>query len=212
MHTLSKHLFTVLFGTALISSCSRPVAYFQPTAREQFTSVKPAAEASTLSVETTQPVVAQTPTADVAPVSSPGITPAPAEQLAQTKQAISQVEAYVRNDSKLASNKKLTNRMAKLSGLLTTATDKAAIATNAASAKKMTFMERTMLKKMDKKIRNHVAPEKTNAMNSNVRLGLIIGLIGLLLWLLGGGSILGLIGLIGFVVGLVLILLGVINT
>ena len=137
--------------------------------------------------------------------------PAPAEQLAQAKEAVSQVEAYVRNDSKLASNKKLAKRMARLNEMMTTATEKAAVSTTTASTKKMTFMERTMLKKLDKKIKNHVAPEKTNVMDRNVRLGLIIGLIGLLLWLLGGASVLAVIGLIMFVVGLVLVLIGVIN-
>ena len=65
---------------------------------------------------------------------------------------------------------------------------------------------------MDKKIKNHVSPEKTQAMNSNIRLGLIVGVIGLILLLLGGGTILGVLGLIGFIAGLVLILLGVINS
>ena len=68
-----------------------------------------------------------------------------------------------------------------------------------------------MLKKIDKNIKNHVAPDDAKAMTSNVRLGLIVGLVGLILLLLGGGSILGILGLIGFVAGLVLILIGVIN-
>ena len=94
---------------------------------------------------------------------------------------------------------------------MATTSDKAVTSANVGSVKKTTFMERALLKKMDKKIKNHVAPEKTQEMNSNVRLGVIIGIIGLLLLILGGGSVLGVIGLIGFVVGLVLVLLGVIN-
>ena len=39
MHSLSKHVFAVLLGTALLASCSRPVAYFQPTARDHFATV-----------------------------------------------------------------------------------------------------------------------------------------------------------------------------
>lgn len=196
MRTPTKHLFAALIGTAFLASCSRPVAYFQPTAREQFKTVQPAVVA----VETVAP---QTPE-----VTQPA---APAEQLAQTKQAVSQVEAYVRNDSKLASSKKLVKRMAKVNDLLAAASNKAAVSTKATSAKKMTFMERTMLKKLDKKIKNHVAPDATKAMNSNVRLGLIVGLVGLILLLLGGGSVLGVIGVIGFIAGLVLILIGIIN-
>ncbi|SFD63641.1 hypothetical protein [Spirosoma endophyticum] len=201
MRTLSKHLFVALLGTALISSCSRPVAYFQPTAREQFKTAQPEAVATTTPIETSQPATVETP----APVA------APAEQLAQTKQAISQVEAYVRNDSKLSSNKKLTKRMARLNDLLTNTSNKAAVTTNLSSAKKSTLMERMMLKKIDKKIKNHVAPDQTKVMDSNIRLGIIIGIIGLLLLLLANGGVLAVIGAIGLIVGLVLILLGVIN-
>ncbi|GAB4031254.1 hypothetical protein [Spirosoma jeollabukense] len=201
MRTLSKHLFVALLGTALISSCSRPVAYFQPTAREQFKTAQPEAVATTTPIETSQPATVETP----APVA------APAEQLAQTKQAMSQVEAYVRNDSKLSSNKKLTKRMARLNDLLTNTSNKATVTTNVASAKKSTLMERMMLKKIDKKIKNHVAPDQTKVMDSNIRLGIIIGIIGLLLLLLANGGVLAVIGAIGLIVGLVLILLGVIN-
>jgi membrane-bound ClpP family serine protease len=203
MRTLSKHLFVALLGTAIISSCSRPVAYFQPTAREQFKSAQPVAVAATTPIETSQTPVTETP-ASVA-------TPVPAEQLAQTKQAMSQVEAYVRNDSKLASSKKLTKRMARLNDLLTNTSNKATVTTNVASAKKSTLMERMMLKKVDKKIKNHVAPDQTKVMDSNIRLGIIIGIIGLLLLILSNGGVLAVIGGIGLIVGLVLILLGVIN-
>jgi len=202
MSSLSKHLFAALIGTALISSCSRPVAYFQPTAREYIKSAQPQTVAVVTPVQPVQSTATETPTPEATPV----------EQVAQTKLAVSQVEAYVRNDNTLASNKKLTKRLARVNELLTTATTKSTVSANAASAKKMSFMERTMLKKMDKKIKNHVAPDKTQAMNSNVRLGLIIGLVGLLLWILGAGSVLSVIGIIGFIVGIVLILLGVINT
>ncbi|WP_020595382.1 hypothetical protein [Spirosoma panaciterrae] len=209
MKTLSKSLFFLLFGLVVLASCSRPVAYFQPSAREHYTSTQPKSTVAAVPVETTAPTVVNTPTPEVAQASE--ATPAPAEQLAQAKEAVSQVEAYVRNDSKLASNKKLAKRMARLNEMMTTATEKAAVSTTTASTKKMSFMERTMLKKLDKKIKSHVAPEKTKVMDRNVRLGLIIGLIGLLLWLLGGASVLAVIGLIMFVVGLVLVLIGVIN-
>ncbi|WP_080057018.1 hypothetical protein [Spirosoma aerolatum] len=208
MKTLSKSLFFLLFGLVVLASCSRPVAYFQPSAREHYTSTQPKSIAPTTPVETTVPTETNISTPEATPAVA---TPAPAEQLAQAKEAVSQVEAYVRNDSKLASNKKLAKRMARLNEMMTTATEKAAVSTTTASTKKMTFMERTMLKKLDKKIKSHVAPEKTNVMDRNVRLGLIIGLIGLLLWLLGGASVLAVIGLIMFVVGLVLVLIGVIN-
>jgi len=207
MSTFSKNLFTALIGAAILSSCSRPVAYFQPTARENFKSAQPQAVAAVTPVAE-ESVAAQS--AEVATITP--ATAAPVEQqLAQTKQAVSQVEAYVRNDNKLASNKKLAKRMTRLNEMLATTSAKTEVATNLASTKKMSLMERTMLKKIDKKIKNHVAPDQTKAMSSNVRLGVIIGIVGLLLLLLGGGSVLGVIGAIGLIVGLVLILLGVIN-
>ncbi|MCX6214939.1 hypothetical protein [Spirosoma sp.] len=208
MNTLSKHLFAALLGTAILSSCSRPVAYFQPSARESFKSAQPEVAVASTPVDGAQPV------AEVSPVGVSIAAPATStdEQLAQTKEAVKQVDAYVRNDNKLASNKKLAKRMERLNEMLATTTTKATVATKMASTKKMSLMERTMLKKMDKKIKNHVAPDQTKAMNSNVRLGIIIGIVGLLLLILGGGSVLGVIGGIGFVVGLVLVLLGVINS
>ncbi|GAB3703962.1 hypothetical protein GCM10027592_34700 [Spirosoma flavus] len=188
-----------------MASCSRPVAYFQPSARENFKSTP----AATVAVATPSETEALQPAVE-------SVSAQPAEsatQVAQVKEAVNQVEAYVRNDNKLASNKKLTKRMARLNEVLTEASSKAIVATNSAtSTKKLSLVERTFLKKIDKKIKKHVAPSETKVMNSNVRLGLIIGLIGLVLWLLGGGSVLSLIGLIGFVVGLVLVLIGVINS
>ena len=209
MSTFSKHLFAVLLGTVVLSSCSRQVAYFQPSARESFKSTQSVTVAAATPVEAVQATETAQP-ADVAIASSAVVAPVE-QQLAQTKQAMNEVDAYVRNDNKLASNKKLAKRMVRLNELLATTSAKAAVSTNAASAKKMSLMERTMLKKIDKKIKNHVAPDKTQAMSSNVRLGVIIGIIGLLLLILGGGSVLGVIGAIGLIVGLVLILLGVIN-
>ncbi|ADB37202.1 hypothetical protein [Spirosoma linguale] len=208
MNTLSKHLFAAFLGTAILSSCSRPVAYFQPSARESFKSAQPEVAVASTPVDVAQPVAAVSPV----PVSMAAPATSADEQLAQTKEAVKQVDAYVRNDNKLASNKKLAKRMERLNEMLATTTTKATVATNTASTKKMSLMERTMLKKMDKKIKNHVAPDQTKAMNSNVRLGIIIGIVGLLLLILGGGSVLGVIGGIGFVVGLVLVLLGVINS
>ncbi|MFD2570704.1 hypothetical protein ACFSUS_08680 [Spirosoma soli] len=202
MSTFSKHLFAALMGVAVISSCSRPVAYFQKSQRESFKSPKQETVAVVTPVEATQP-------AEVSPLATE-TAPAPAEQVAQAKQVMNQVEAYVRNDNKLASNKKLTNRLERVKELLTVSGEKAAVSTNTASAKKMSLMERTMLKKIDKKIKNHVAPDEAKALNRNARNGIIIGAIGLILSLLFTGVI-GVLGLILLIVGIVLILLGVLE-
>ncbi len=131
MNTLSKNLFAALMGAALLSSCSRPVAYFQPSQREHFTPVKTETVAVVTPVEAAQPAVAPTPAAPVA---------APDEQVAQAKQLMSQVDAYVRNDNKLASNRKLTKRMARVNELLTTETAKTTLAVNTTTTKKMSLM------------------------------------------------------------------------
>ena len=203
MKTLSRHLFAAAMGAALLTSCSRPVAYFQPTQREHFSSPKTETVATVTPVEATQPVAA------AAPLTAPEAAPAPAQQIAQAKTVMNQVEAYVRNDSKLASNKMLSKRMARANDLMTAATNKAAVGTSMTAAKKMTFMERTMLKKIDKKIKKHVAPDETNALNKNTRNGIILAGIGLILSFFGG--IIGIIGLVLLVVGVILILLGVLE-
>lgn len=202
MSTFSKNLFAALMGAAILSSCSRPVAYFQPSQREHFTAPK------TETVAAVTPVAVDQPMAEAAP--APEVVPTKTEQIAQAKAVMSQVEAYVRNDSKLASNKKLNKRIARANELLATANEKTAVSTNVASAKKMSLMERVMLKKIDKKIKNHVAPDKPSAMNQNLRNGIIIGGIGLILSLIFGG-VLGIIGVILLVVGVVLIVLGVLQ-
>ena len=201
MKTLSKHLFAAAVGATLLASCSRPVAYFQPSQREHFSSPKTETVAAVTPLEATQPVAA--------PVSAPEATPAPAEQIAQAKTVMNQVEAYVRNDSKLASNKMLAKRMTRANELMSTATNKAAVGNNTTVAKKMTFMERTMLKKIDKKIKKHVAPDEANALNRNTRNGIILAGIGLILSFFG--SVIGVIGLILLIVGVILILLGVLE-
>jgi hypothetical protein len=208
MNTISKQICAALLGVAVFTSCSRPVAYFQPSQAERFHTQKTENVATTVatpSVEATQPVAAEV------AATTPSVEATPAAQVAQAKAAMSQVEAYVRNDSKLASNKKLTKRIARANEMLANAGTKASVATNATTAKKMSFAERMVMKKLDKKIKNHVAPEEAKVMSRNVRNGIIIGAIGLILSLIFGGPI-GIIGLVLLVVGIVLILLGVLES
>ncbi|MVM35961.1 hypothetical protein GO755_38465 [Spirosoma sp. HMF4905] len=195
MRPFSRLLLATLLSTIIFSSCSRPVAYFQPTARQQFTStqsivsVKPT-EASASDLIETEPAVAVS----------------PSEPIIQTKQAISQVETYVRNDSKLASNKKLAKRIARVNELLSAPKTQEALATKTTTTK-TTLAQRLMLKQVDKKIKNHLSPEKPMA-KSVLTIGLIIGIIGLILLLLNVASPLGIIALL---VGLVLILVDLIR-
>lgn len=199
MNTLSKHLFAALLGTALISSCSRPVAYFQPTAREQFKSAPTEAVAVATPAPAIEAAAVETPVAEAAPVSV-------VEPVNQTKEAVSRVEAFVRNDSKLASNKKLTKRMDRMKSMLATTTSKASLAPTA-TTKKATLLERMALKRIDKQIKNKLSPERTMA-KSVLTIGAIIAIVGLILILLNTATALGVIALI---VGLVLILLDLLD-
>ena len=203
MRAFSKSLMAALVGTALISSCSRPVAYFQPTAREQFKSAQTVAVAETpatmVSAEKTQPVLNATevPAATVVVQSA-----TPSEQVAQAKQAVNQIEAYVRNDNKLASNKKLVKRMDRVKQLLSNTSVNEPSSMKATSSQKTSLIQKVILKRMDKKIKNHLSPERTMA-KSLLTIGLIVGIIGLLFIILNVASPLGIIAL---VVGLALIL------
>lgn len=199
MKTFSSYLVAALLGTAVFSSCSRPVAYFQPTARENFKTVQteavavsPAQATPSATVETVAPETAVA-------VSQPA---APTEQLAQAKQAVSQIEAYVRNDSKLASNKKLTKRMARVNELLANASAKNTSSVKANATQKTSLMQRLVLKTMDKKIKHQLSPERAMA-KSLLTIGLIVGIVGLILIILNTAAPLGIIAL---VVGLALVL------
>ncbi len=200
MKTLSKHLFAALLGTALISSCSRPVAYFQPTAREQFKPTQTEAVAVVTPTPAVEVNAVETPVAEAAPVSA-------VKPVDQTTQAVSRVEAFVRNDNKLASNKKLVKRMDRMKSMLATTTTSKASLTPTTTTKKATLLERMALKRIDKQIKNKLSPERTMA-KSLLTIGAIIAIIGLILILLNTATALGVIALI---VGLVLILLDLLN-
>lgn len=77
------------------------------------------------------------------------------------------------------------------------------------TAKKMNLMERMMVKKIDKKIKQQMYPQKTMA-KSLLTLGAIIAVIGLILVLIGTGG-LATLGYIALLVGLVLILVDLIR-
>lgn len=201
MTTFSKHLFAALIGTSLLAACSRPVAYFQPSVREQYKSTPSEVAVVSTPVE----VIPSTPVETVAPATpvASAEQAASTEQIAQAKQALSQVEAYVRNDSKLASNKKLAKRMNRVNELLATATPESISSVKETSTHKTNLIQRIMLKQIDKKVKNHLAPEQT-MLKSMLTIGLIVGIIGLLLIILNVASPLGIIAL---VVGLVLVLI-----
>ena len=200
--TFTKHIYAALMGAAVLSSCSRPVAYFQRGPVDQYNTPKTETVAVATPAEVAQPAEV------VAPAPVAAATPAPAEQIAQANVTMNQIEAYVRNDSKLATDKKLNKRMDRVKTLLATATEKASLTPNATtSPKKATLLERMAVKKIDKQIKNKLSPERTMA-KSLLTIGLIVGVIGLILLLLSVANPLGLIALI---VGLALILVDLIQ-
>ncbi len=204
--TFTKQLYAALLGVALLSSCSRPVAYFQRgpvahynTPKTEAVAVVTPAEAASQPAE----VVAAAPVAVA--------TPAPAQQAASAKAAVEKIEAYVRNDSKLASDKKLNKRMDRVKEMLATAAAKPSMAANAsASTKKMNLLERMATKHIDKQIKNKLSPKRTMA-KSLLTIGIIIAIIGLILLLVGSAGTVANLGYLALVVGLVLIVLDLLN-
>ncbi|QHV99524.1 hypothetical protein [Spirosoma endbachense] len=201
MKTSLKHVYFALIGIAILSSCSRPVAYFQrgPVERYHTSTIEPAAVRTP--AEITPSPAPSSITSDVTiPVASP------TEQVVQAKQAVNQIEAYVRNDNKLASNRKLTSRIERVKSMLSSTSAKMSLAsTPPVASKKMTLLERVAAKKINKKIQQKLSPEQPMA-TSMLTIGLIVAAAGLLLLLIGNGFG-AVIGAIALVVGLVLILL-----
>ena len=196
---MKKTICQLLSAILLVAGCSRLVAYFQRGPVQHYNTPKPetvAVASAATPVEVAQPaeeVVAAAPVVTAAP--------APAEQLAQANATMGQIEAYVRNDSKLATDKKLNKRMDRVKTMLATATTKASLAPTTTTAKKATLLERMATKRIDKQIKNKLSPERTMA-KSLLTIGLIVGVIGLILILVGSGAI----GVIALIVGLALIL------
>jgi DNA primase len=209
MQTFSKHACAALLGLVVMASCSRPVAYFQRGPVEHYKTNTTIAAATPVVETTPAVVVAETPATAVAtPVASPSdAAVANAEvQLAQAKTTMNEVEAYVRNDNKLASNKKLTKRMERVKTMLNSVSAQKLATT--ASTKKASLMEKMVAKRLDKQLKNKLAPESpAKAMaRSMLTIGVIVAVAGLLLLLIGNGAGV-VIGGIALVVGLILILL-----
>lgn len=192
----TQQVMAGLLMATLFTACSRPVAYFQPTQRENF------------AAKTTAPVIA--PVVPAEAVSTPVETPAaPITPATTMNEALDQMDALVRNDSKLADNKAVQKRLNRIRTLASVATPSSTVEVSN-STKKAGLMERMMLKKMNKKISKQLAPNNPNkAMISSGTLatGAVLVIVGLLLLLLttGTGATVGLIALLA---GAVVLLIG----
>ncbi|CAN5491729.1 hypothetical protein BH09BAC4_BH09BAC4_15420 [soil metagenome] len=202
MNTFSRYFFATILGTTILSSCSRPVAYFQPSAREHF---------ATTQTKTAPIATAETPAPVATEMTAPVAIAAPTEQVAKANVALDQMDALVRNDSKLSADKSVQKRLSRVRTLLASASAKVSLTPTEVSApRKMNLVERMMLKKMNRKINKQLAPanpERAMAIQPLLVLGAILVIVGLLLLIFGSGTAttIGLIGLLG---GAVLLLLG----
>jgi PBP1b-binding outer membrane lipoprotein LpoB len=202
MKMTTQQFLASLLMLVLFAACSRPVAYFQPSAREHFATA-PARTEPVKAVDVPAPVAAETP--------APTLATTPTEQVAQANAAISQVDALVRNDAKLATDKTVQKRLSRVRTLLAATSAKATMAPAAnAAPKKMNLVERLMVKKLNKKISKQLAPNQPDKAMANTGLltgGAVLVVIGLLLLLLtsGTGATVGVILLLG---GAVILLLG----
>lgn len=194
------YLGSLLLTGALLGACSRPVAYFQPEQRVHYSS-------PTAAVAPKTDVVEQS----VAPVESPAVVASVSE--ANVPAVADQLDALVRNDSKLAENKQLSKRVSRLKNMLSeSATQKTVAATT--TVRKANVLERLMIKKLNKKISKHLAPDSPKKPMVNGGLlagGVILLVIGLLLLLLGSGTG-ATIGLIAAIVGALALIFGLLAT
>jgi hypothetical protein len=187
--TFTQYIWVALIGTVLVCSCSRPVAYFQKSPNKTYASAPP----STLSVETPAESIS-----------------AKKEPLVQANSVITQLDTYVRNDNKLAANKNLSRRMARISKLLTSAPAVPDLNTTHAPSLK-TGLERLIQKKMNRRIGKQLAvahPDKALVNGGKLIGGIVLLVAGLLLLILGSGTvafiglIVSLVGALGVIVGL----------
>ena len=199
-----RGLVASLLMATLLTACSRPTAYFQPTTREHFSSPAKPASATELTNQAT--VLAVVPAETVAAISTPAI---------QATQALDKVDALVRNDQKLAADKTVQKRLSRVHTMLATAVGKGnSTPVTGTVSKKMHLMQRLMVKKLNRTISKQLAPanpEKAMAIKGILALGAIVLLAGIIVLLISSAGTTGAtIGVIGIIGGLVLLLIGLI--
>lgn len=197
MKTLTKSAFYALVATSLLSACSRPYATFQKTTPEHFyTKTTTAAPAETPVAVVEAPTVAVEPTMTVTPTEAPAA-------LAAAQTQLDELMASTKTD--LATTKKLTARLHKVQNLLAATSGIKAIRSDKATGK-MGLLEKMVTKRINKQIEKKMAPNAAQT-QSAIRLGIIVGIIGLLLIIIGNSFFRGL-GVVALVIGLLGILLG----
>ncbi|MCK8495440.1 hypothetical protein M0L20_26480 [Spirosoma sp. RP8] len=181
--SITNHFYAALFGIAVLSSCSRPVAYFQKG------SVVAPTRANTQTVPTA----------------------IPDQTAALPVQPISEGEAYVRNDQNLVENKAIDGHLSRARQLLV-ASQEQEVAAPVKKSHKLNVVDRLIIRKLNKRIAHQLAPNQLykTMINSMGQLigGAVLLVGGLLLLILGTGTvafiglILSLVGALGVIVGL----------
>lgn len=191
MKTNGLRLLTGLLLVAFFAACSRPVAYFQKSPRASYATATPVASSDANAV-------AATPVAEVTPDAS----------AAQASAALDQVDALVRNDAALSTNKTVQKRLNRVRAMLTASARTMTTAPAAPASAKTTLMQRMLLKKMDRKINRQLAPknpEKAMANTGVLAAGAVVVIVGLILLLATSASGVGVIVLLA---GAVILLVG----
>ena len=200
MKTSTKHVLFALSFTALLGSCSRPTATFQPSHAQRFYSPQPTATAvkNDEAIAEATPVVVATPETVAAPAPVAVATKADIETMLVKTEAVASAKATA------GESRKLARRIAQVREVLAKAP--ATTSTTNTATKKNSLAQRMLLKHMDNKMKNQLAPDQPQA-KSMLTIGLIVGLIGLLLLLIGTGTV-ATLGFVALIVGIVLVILG----
>ena len=199
-----RGLVASLLMATLFMACSRPTAYFQPTSREHFSSLAKPASTADLANQTAAP--------GVVPVETMATTNAP---VVQATQALDKVDALVRNDQRLGTDKTVQKRLSRVRTMLATAVGKGNLAPATGTAsKKMNLMQHLMVKKLNRTISKQLAPanpEKAMAIKGILALGAVVLLAGIIVLLISSAGTTGAtIGVVGIIGGLILLLIGLI--
>ena len=193
MLRLLSTLSTLLIALVLFASCQRQQAFYQRSATTQYAQQTTQAPVATL-VGTSDAVVIS---AESVPESAPAL-----EAIRQVRQQLG--DAVASNRAGLVDNKVLAKRMVRAEKLLAAAEQN--MATGQVAAKKLTLVQRVMLKKLDTKIRKQLAPEEAQVMNRSTKTGLILIVAGLLAQFI---PVVNILGIIAILAGLVFLLIGI---
>ncbi|MBC7892092.1 MAG: hypothetical protein H7Y12_07775 [Sphingobacteriaceae bacterium] len=198
----TKLYVSLVLGAVALSGCQRQqIGGFMPSHHEPFARITPARVQTP--VESAKALDVTMEVAEAAPV-SPAVTPAPSAEPAPALTAST--------TEKLAAAAKGTKYESRVAQLTTTLEKAMASPQTSLTPQKQTFLEKAVSKVVMKKVAKQITKAKkaqdTQALNRDVKIGLILLIVGLVLALLINPAI---IGSVVAVVGLVFLLIGLIS-